>query len=218
MEPGLGHRREWSCDVWNMSRIGLATGRFSRPQPHNDVIIAGRRVAKIYFISHPEVIVDPAKPVPSWNLSERGIERMRSFAARPELQSIRSIWSSTETKAIEAAEILAGVLRIVPSTDDRFSEIDRSSTGFLPPDQHEKVADQFFSAPDKSTRGWERAIDVQYRIMQGFKCVERLSASHDTAIIGHGGSGTILLCYLAGLPIGRQYDHAPSGTLLVLFM
>ncbi|MBB3218251.1 broad specificity phosphatase PhoE [Ochrobactrum sp. RC6B] len=168
-------------------------------------------MAKIYFISHPEVIVDPAKPVPSWNLSERGIERMRSFAGRPELQSIRSIWSSTETKAIEAAEILAGVLGIVPSTDDRFSETDRSSTGFLPPDQHEMVADQFFSAPDKSIRGWERAIDVQYRIMQGFKCVERLSASHDTAIVGHGGSGTILLCYLAGLPISRQYDQPHQG-------
>ena len=168
-------------------------------------------MTRIYFISHPEVVIDPASPVPSWNLSERGLERMHFFASQPELRSITSIWSSTETKAIEAAEILAGVLRIVPSTDDRFSEIDRSSTGFLPPDQHEMVADQFFSTPDKSIRGWERAIDVQQRIVDGFKAVKPAPPSGDIAIVGHGGAGTLLLCFLAGLPISRQYDQPYQG-------
>ena len=40
-----------------------------RPVVYNDTAIGGR-MKKIYFISHPEVVIDPAKPVPSWNLSE----------------------------------------------------------------------------------------------------------------------------------------------------
>lgn len=168
-------------------------------------------MTKIYFISHPEVVIDPAKPVPSWSLSERGLERMRSFAGRPELRSITSIWSSTETKAIEAAEILVGVLGFAPSTDRRFNEIDRSTTGFLPAEQHEIIADQFFSAPEASIHGWERAIDVQQRIVEGFKAVRRVLPSGDIAIVGHGGAGTLLLCFLAGLPISRQYDQPFQG-------
>ncbi|PQA74279.1 histidine phosphatase family protein [Brucella oryzae] len=168
-------------------------------------------MTKIYFISHPEVVIDPAKPVPSWNLSEHGVKRMRSFASQPELRSITSIWSSTETKAIEAAEILAGVLRISPLTDSRFNEIDRSATGFLPAEHHEIIADQFFSAPETSIRGWERAIDVQQRIVSGFEAVKQLGTSGDIAIIGHGGAGTVLLCYLAGLLINRRYDQPFQG-------
>ncbi len=171
----------------------------------------GARMTKIYFISHPEVVIDPAKPVPSWNLSERGIERMRSFASQPELQSITSIWSSTEAKAIEAAEILADILRVSPLTDSRFNEIDRSATGFLPAEQHETVADQFFSAPEASIHGWERAIDVQQRIVEGFEAVKSFPASGDIAIVGHGGAGTLLLCFLAGRPISRQYDQPFQG-------
>ncbi len=168
-------------------------------------------MTKIYFISHPEVVIDPAKPVPSWHLAERGIERMRIFAGKPELRSITSIWSSTETKAREAGEILAGVLGTDLSTDGRFNEIDRSATGFLPADQHEMVADQFFSVPEASIRGWERAIDVQQRIVQGFEAVKWLETSGDIAIVGHGGAGTLLLCSLAELPISRQYDQPYQG-------
>ncbi|WP_176036480.1 histidine phosphatase family protein [Brucella tritici] len=168
-------------------------------------------MTKIYFISHPEVVIDPAKPVPSWNLSERGIERMRFFASQPELQSITTIWSSTETKAMEAAEILAGVLGIVPSTDRRFNEIDRNATGFLPAEQHEIVTNRFFSAPETSICGWERAVDVQQRIVEGYEAVKRLGTSGDIAIVGHGGAATLLLCFLAGLPISRQYDQPYQG-------
>jgi len=188
----------------------MTTGRISRPVVHKDATI-GDRMTKIYFISHPEVVIDPAKPVPSWSLSERGIERMHFFASQPELQSIKSIWSSSETKAIEAAEILAGALGPSPSTDHRFNEINRSATGFLPAEQHEIVADQFFSAPETSIRGWERAIDVHKRTVEGFEAVKRPTASGDIAIVGHGGAGTILLCHLAGLPINRQYDQPFQG-------
>lgn len=36
-------------------------------------------------------------------------------------------------------------------------ENDRSSTGFLPPEEFEVVADAFFAQPGVSVRGWETA-------------------------------------------------------------
>jgi broad specificity phosphatase PhoE len=57
--------------------------------------------------------------------------------------------------------------------------------------------------PQSSVRGWERAADAQVRII---RAVERVLSqapdNDDIAIIGHGGTGTLLLCHLAGVPIG----------------
>lgn len=61
----------------------------------------------VFLISHPEVVIDPNTPVPRWHLSSVGIERMRRFAAETMFDDLCSVWASTETKAIEAAGVLA---------------------------------------------------------------------------------------------------------------
>lgn len=37
----------------------------------------------VYFITHPDVVIDPEIPVPRWPLSERGRERMKTLLAKP---------------------------------------------------------------------------------------------------------------------------------------
>ena len=166
---------------------------------------------RVLFITHPEVQIDPHRPVPRWHLSPRGIERMRSFAGSPEVHDIRMIWSSQETKAIEAAGILAASLGLGISVDPRFNEIDRSATGYLPAAEHEELADAFFANPAESVRGWERAVDVQERGLAAFNAVLASEAAGDIAIVAHGGIGTLLFCGLSGLPIGRSQDQPFQG-------
>ena len=61
---------------------------------------------------------------------------------------------------------------------------------------------------EESVRGWERAVDAQRRIIAGTKAVLRAkSVDGDVAIIAHGGTGTLLLCHLAGVPISRDWDQ-----------
>ena len=67
------------------------------------------------------------------------------------------IISSAEVKAVETAMPLAKALGCAHIIRDRMHENDRSATGFLPPDEFEAVADQFFAHPDMSTRGWGTA-------------------------------------------------------------
>jgi broad specificity phosphatase PhoE len=64
-------------------------------------------VSVAYLITHPEVVVDAEVPVPRWYLSDKGIHRMRAFATGHDPGKLSAVWASPETKAIEAAGILA---------------------------------------------------------------------------------------------------------------
>ena len=169
------------------------------------------------YITHPQVAVDPAVPVPDWGLSARGRERAQLAAEAAWARQIGRFVASTERKAIETAEILSAGRRPV-KTDPAMGENDRSATGFLPPDAFEAAADEFFAHPEHSFRGWERAVDAQARIVSA---VERVLAGHDPkipiAFVGHGGVGTLLKCHLKGLPIHRDGDQPAGGGNLFAF-
>jgi broad specificity phosphatase PhoE len=168
--------------------------------------------AAVWYISHPAVIVDPTKPVPRWSLKPEGRAVMTAFADRPDLRAIRSIWSSDETKAMEAAAILGERLCLTPRVAEGTHENDRSATGFIPPAEFEEVANAFFARPAESIRGWERAVDAQARIVAAFHRILAEAPAGDIAIVGHGGVGTLLYCRLAGLAIARSHDQPAQGS------
>jgi broad specificity phosphatase PhoE len=127
------------------------------------------------------------------------------------VQHVTAIWASHETKAIEAAGILAGRLGLPVHLHPGLHENDRSATGFLPPPDFERVADDFFAYPTRSVQGWERAIDAQVRVAAAVDDILSSLADGDTAIVAHGGVGTLLLCRFLGSPIDRRYDQPFQG-------
>ena len=42
-----------------------------------------RPMATGYFITHPDVIIDPERPIERWALSPRGRERMQALLSQP---------------------------------------------------------------------------------------------------------------------------------------
>lgn len=168
-------------------------------------------MATVMIVTHPEVIVDPARPVPSWRLSERDIARMRGLAERPGFEPPAAVWASREVKAIEAAGLLAAPFGLPVGVDEDLGENDRSATGFLPAPEFERTADAFFATPDESVRGWERAVDAQARMRAAVASVLRASPAGDVVIVTHGGVGTLLLCHLLGLAITRAEDQRAQG-------
>lgn len=167
----------------------------------------------LLFITHPEVEVDPARPVHRWHLSPVGIARAREFAESGAVDGVGAVWASAETKAIEAAGILAGRLGLGISVEPALGENDRSATGFLPPDEFEHAADAFFAQPEQSVRGWERAVDAQARVLAA---VRRIVAGHeagDLAVVAHGAVGALVLAALQASPISRRWDQPFQGHL-----
>ncbi len=170
------------------------------------------------YLTHPQVGIDPAKPVPEWSLSGKGRARIEAVRDAPWVAGIGRIVSSAETKAIETAEILAPVAGVAVETVDAMGENDRAATGFLPPPQFEAAADRFFAEPEQSFRGWERAVDAQARIIAA---VGGVLDTHDPSVpllfVGHGAVGTLLKCRLGGRAIARGEDQPPGGGNLFAF-
>lgn len=163
------------------------------------------------YLTHPQVQIDPSVPVPEWGLSEIGRTRAKRFASLAILESTKVIVSSAETKAIETAKIISSVINVPIEIYEKTHENDRSATGFLEPKEFESVADSFFEYPDKSIRGWERAVDVQSRIVDEAAKIFETYQEGDILMIGHGAVGTLLYCHFAALEISRQYDQPGGG-------
>lgn len=167
---------------------------------------------RCWFVSHPNVVIDAAVPVPQWPLSELGSARMRAGLRQPWVAALGAIHCSSERKALDAAQILAAHRGLPYAVHDDLGENDRASTGFLAPPEFEATADAFFARPEVSIRGWERALDAQRRIVAA---VQRIAgaerAAGDIAFVSHGAVGTLLYCWLTGQAISRRHDQPPNG-------
>ncbi|MEM6897191.1 MAG: histidine phosphatase family protein [Pseudomonadota bacterium] len=166
------------------------------------------------YLSHPDVEVDPHRPVPLWRLSKAGRARVESFA-RASDRSFSCIFSSDETKAVETAAILAAAWHLPLHINAAMHENDRSATGYFPSDAFESAANAFFAQPDDSYLGWETARAAQARILAEVSRAISQTAHPDILFVGHGGVGTLLYCHLAGRAISRLQNlgHPKGGNL-----
>lgn len=163
------------------------------------------------YLTHPEVEIDPAVPVPQWRLSEVGRSRVQTLADTGWLTGTTRLISSEERKAVETAEILAEPLGLPVEKHTEMGENDRSATGYVPPERFRKLADRFFAHPYQQVEGWESAADAQARIVRTFEEVLHIPPEGHVLIVGHGGVGTLLFCHLAGLPISAAHDQPEGG-------
>jgi broad specificity phosphatase PhoE len=162
------------------------------------------------YLTHPEVEIDPAVPVPQWGLSHMGSARARTFAARGVVPAGWPIFSSNERKAIELAGLIAGASGGQLIVDERLGENDRTATGFLPPAEFEALVERFFADPSQGPDGWESANDAQQRIVGAvLALMERVNGP--AVFCGHGGVGTLLKCWAGSRPIAREEDQRVIG-------
>jgi len=171
----------------------------------------------IYYIAHPDVVKDPLVPVPRWPLSARGRERMAALLARPWVAALGAVYCSDEQKALDGATILAGHLGLAPIVRPELGEVDRSSTGWLPEEEHAAAARLLFERPGESVLGWETARAAQRRIVAAIETILSSVGENEgggagdrsVAIVAHGAVGTFYVCHLLGVPISMA--HAQPG-------
>jgi broad specificity phosphatase PhoE len=173
----------------------------------------------IYFITHPEVVIDPLLPVPQWPLSAQGKRRIRHLLSHAWMAHIEALYCSTEQKAVDGAAMLSEALGIPFHRVAALGENDRAATGYLPQAEFDATVDAFFARPHESIRGWERAIDAQARIVEAVaQLASTAPGAGPIAVVSHGGVGALLLCHLTGVPISRTAEQpGASGGNYFLF-
>jgi len=172
----------------------------------------------LIFLTHPEVVIDPAVPVPEWPLDAVGRRRAERFAEMLVGRNVTAVYASTERKAMDGAAIVAERLGLPYGTDEELGENDRSATGYIAPPEFWEVVGEFFARPHESIRGWERAVDAQARIVRAVNRVNRDGSSGDVVVVSHGGVGRLLTAHLQKVAIGRESrpQHPGGGCFLVV--
>lgn len=165
----------------------------------------------VRYLTHPQVQIDPAVPVPLWGLSDAGRGRVQALVIAGWLQGTTQVISSAERKAVETAEPIAAALGIELEVREDMRENDRSATGFLPARKFETLANEFFAYPDHSVCGWERALDAQARIVREAETVLARQRYGDVLFVGHGAVGTLLFCHYSKTSISRVHDQPGGG-------
>ncbi|HEU0103979.1 MAG TPA: histidine phosphatase family protein [Mycobacteriales bacterium] len=167
----------------------------------------------LHVVTHPEVEVRADVPVPDWSLSELGRRRAQGLLRLWWVPRVRHVFSSSERKAAQTAELLARACGATGvAVDPDLGENDRSATGFLPPAEFEELADLFFAHPARSSRGWETAQDAQVRVVGAVGRCLRHAVEGDVAVVCHGAVATLLWCHLAREPIDRRHDQPGQGS------
>lgn len=174
-------------------------------------------MARIIFVTHPDVVIDPAVPVPQWPLSDLGRTRMAAFAWKLSDERLAAVWTSEERKALDGGEILSARLGIPHRVDAGLGENDRSSTGYLEAEAFWPVVQAFFARPDESVQGWETARHAQDRIVAAVRRAADAQEG-DIAIVSHGGVARLLTARLQGVAIGQEdRPRNPNGGCFIVF-
>jgi broad specificity phosphatase PhoE len=162
-------------------------------------------MARILFVTHPEVVIDPTVPVPRWPLSQTGRRRAGLFADSLVERGVTAVWSSDERKALDGGQIVGERLGVPWRVDPALGENDRSATGYVAAPEFWEIVAEFFGKPDQSIRGWETARAAQARIVGAMRrLAEAEATAGDIVVVSHGGVGRLLMAHLQGVEIGGE--------------
>lgn len=172
-------------------------------------------MARVIYICHPEVVIDPKVPVPEWGLSPAGFSTMPRLLPVLPVSDLASVWSPTEQKACDGARVIAERFEVPHFENSDLAENDRSATGYLEQSDFDIAVEAFFGAPETSYRGWETARDARDRIVAAVDAMCAEAPDGDIALVAHGGVGALLNGAVKDAPISRATASYGYGSWFV---
>jgi broad specificity phosphatase PhoE len=150
----------------------------------------------LYLVRHPRTHVDPSRNPHDWGLSEQGQIQVNALLDATFWQGVSAVYASTQNKASEPARVIGTRYKIPVTALAALSEVQRGTENFISASEFDQQLSRFFSSPNVSVAGWERATDALHRFDS---TVENIRLSHkgkSFAVISHG---TILSLYYSKL-------------------
>lgn len=148
----------------------------------------------LILVKHSLPEIDPSVPAKEWVLSCEGRRRARILGERLDRYNPDRIFSSTEPKATETAEIAAGNLNVPVEVVEGLREHERVNVGFLEKERFEQSIRRFYEQPSELVFGEETADRAYGRFS---KAVHKITDSYPTENIAIVTHGTVLSLFVS---------------------
>ena len=148
----------------------------------------------LILVKHSLPEIDPSVPAKEWVLSCEGRQRARKLGDRLDRYNPVRIVSSNEPKAIETAEIAAGLLNVPVEIVRGLHEHERANVGFLEKERFEQSIRLFYEQPFELVFGEETADSAYGRFS---KAVHKITDSYPTENVAIVTHGTVLSLFVS---------------------
>lgn len=169
---------------------------------------------KLIYISHPAVNIDKTKPPHMWGLSKIGFEEAKTLLQKPFWSEVDIIYSSNEPKATQVASLASEKYNIQWIQEEKLGEADRTATPFMPLEEYMDAIQQCYVKPSENIKGWESHHHMMERNISALEEIKKENKK-TIVIIGHGGAGTTIKCYIKGVKLNFSEDPKRTGCIFI---
>lgn len=149
---------------------------------------------KLVLIKHARPSVDPTSPSSQWTLSTEGIASCGPLAEALKPLALDVLISSTEPKAIQTAQHVAGHLSLQSHALPGLEEHHRDTVPHLATRDFLASMAQVFKQPRRRILGEETAHQASERFLKGIADAIDRHPAGNIAVVTHG---TVIALYLA---------------------
>lgn len=172
-------------------------------------------MTKLIYITHPAVNLDKTKLPHEWGLSEKGFEEAKKLIEKDFWSEVNVIYSSTEPKAVQVAQLASEKYGIKSFQEKDLGEADRTKTPFLPFEEYMSAIKECYINPTTNIKGWESHHHMMERNINALQKIKENNLGKTIVIVGHGGAGTTLKCYLKGVELQFSEDPQQTGCMFI---
>ncbi len=142
-------------------------------------------IGLLHLMRHAETAIDEKIPAHEWLLTEEGFRQARNLASMGIFDSIDSIISSPEPKALQTARPFADRLGIDIDSYPELRELDRSKGRFLSNVEYLQSVECILNRHD-AIPGWEFREHAMARFQAGLKKITNKGGFKEALVISHG--------------------------------
>lgn len=170
----------------------------------------------LILVKHSLPEIEAEHPASQWKLSEEGRSRVNRLAEKVKQFQPEMIYSSSEPKARETAEMLASLLGLEIRAAKDLHEHDRANTPFLDPEAFQVSMRELFEEPDQLVFGGETAAQAQARFAGAVDAVLYDHPDKTVIIVSHGTVISLLVARRIGISDWQLWKELGLPSFIVL--
>lgn len=148
------------------------------------------------LIKHSEPVVDLGITPANWGLSDRGKQRAGLLAAYLADRKINALYSSSEVKAVQTAEIVASSTGLSINVVHDLREHDRENTPVEEAEKWRSLVVESIRKQDEQIYGSETVGTARMRFAKAIERLVKSDSGQNVAVIAHG---TVISTFVAEL-------------------